>query len=287
MTVDKKPRVLVFVAAYQAECTLEGVLARIPRALFSDYDCSVLVIDDASSDRTVEVGKNYQLRHPELPLTVLSNANNLGYGGNQKVGYAHAIASQADAVVLLHGDGQYAPEELPYLLNPVCTGDADAVFGSRMLEPFAALRGGMPLHKFIGNKVLTCLQNHLLGSKLSEFHSGYRVYSVAFLKQLRFESNANEFHFDSEIIIQILNAGGRILELPISTHYGDEVCRVEGLKYARDVLRVTLQNVAHRAGLFPQHRFSPTTDRRLPEAQKTPTLYVHAENERSPNWVDA
>ncbi len=254
---DKKPRVVIFVVAYHAESTLEAVLSRIPASLFSDYDCSILVVDDASKDHTVEVGQSYQRMHPEVPLTVLRNEYNQGYGGNQKVGYTHAIAEGADAVALLHGDAQYAPEELPKLLGPVCRGEADAVFGSRMMERFGALRGGMPLYKYVGNKVLTTVQNRLLGTRLSEFHSGYRVYSVPFLEKIHFKLNSNDFHFDSEIIIQILNAGGRILELPIPTYYGDEICRVNGMKYARDVVRVTLQNVAHRAGLLHQRRFDP------------------------------
>lgn len=253
----RKPRVIVFIVAYQAESTLKAVLDRIPATLFSEYECSILVVDDASADRTAEVGREYKQAHPEVPLTVLRNEYNQGYGGNQKVGYTYAIAEGADAVALLHGDAQYAPEELPKLLGPVCRGEADAVFGSRMLEPFAALRGGMPLYKYVGNRILSTTQNWLLRTKLSEFHSGYRVYSVPFLKRLNFKLNSNDFHFDSEIIIQLLNAGGRIEELPIPTYYGDEICRVNGMKYAKDVVRVTLQNVAHRAGILHQRRFDP------------------------------
>lgn len=256
---DRKTRVVVLVVAYQAETTLEEVLSRIPASLFSEYQTSILVVDDASTDRTSEVAHGYQRRRADWPLTVLRNPSNLGYGGSQKVGYTRAISENADAVALLHGDAQYAPEDLSRLLAPVCRGEADAVFGSRMLEPFAALRGGMPLYKFIGNKILTGMQNCLLGTRLSEFHSGYRVYSVPFLKRLAFDANTNDFHFDSEIIIQCLNARGRILELPIPTHYGDELCRVDGMKYARNVLRVTLQNVAHRAGLRHQPRFEPVS----------------------------
>jgi glycosyltransferase involved in cell wall biosynthesis len=255
-----KPKVVVFIVAYQAETTLNAVLGRIPKSLFEDYDCSILVVDDASEDRTLAVGKTFQREHPEIPLTVLRNEYNQGYGGNQKVGYTHVIAEGADAVALLHGDAQYAPEELPKLLAPVCSGRADAVFGSRMMERFAALRGGMPLYKFVGNKILSTVQNRLLGTNLSEFHSGYRVYSVPFLKRLHFKLNSNDFHFDSEIIIQILNAGGRILELPIPTYYGDEICRVNGMKYAKDVVQVTVQNVAHRAGILHQRRFEPISD---------------------------
>ncbi|HWP04536.1 MAG TPA: bifunctional glycosyltransferase/class I SAM-dependent methyltransferase [Polyangiaceae bacterium] len=254
---SRKPRVVIFIVAYYAESTLKAVLERIPSSLFDDYDCSILVVDDASEDRTLEVGREYQREHPTIPLTVLRNEYNQGYGGNQKVGYTHAIAEGADAVALLHGDGQYAPEELPKLLAPICRGEADAVFGSRMMERFGALRGGMPLYKYVGNKILTTVQNQLLDSKLSEFHSGYRVYSVPFLNRLQFKLNSNDFHFDSEIIIQFLNAGGRIRELPIPTYYGDEICRVNGMKYAKDVVLVTLQNVAHKAGLLHQRRFDP------------------------------
>jgi glycosyltransferase involved in cell wall biosynthesis len=256
----RKPKVVIFIVAYYAESTLTAVLSRIPHTLFEEYDCSILVVDDASADRTLSVGREYQKAHPEVPLTVLRNEYNQGYGGNQKTGYTHAIAEGADAVALLHGDAQYAPEELPKLLAPVVRGEADAVFGSRMLDRFGALKGGMPLYKYLGNKILTKVQNTLLGSDLSEFHSGYRVYSVPFLSRLNFRLNSNGFHFDSEIIIQLLNAGGRLLELPIPTYYGDEICRVNGMKYAKDVVHVTLQNVAHRAGLFYQRRFDPISD---------------------------
>jgi glycosyltransferase involved in cell wall biosynthesis len=255
----KKSKVVIFIVAYEAETTLKAVLERIPQELFRDYDCSILVVDDASADRTLTVGKSYQREHSEIPLTVLRNEFNQGYGGNQKVGYTHAIAEGADVVVLLHGDAQYAPEELPKLIAPVARREADAVFGSRMLEPFGALRGGMPLYKFVGNRILSTVQNRLLGTKLSEFHSGYRVYSVPFLQRLHFKLNSNDFHFDSEIIIQILNAGGRILELPIPTYYGDEICRVNGMKYAKDVVRVTLENVFHRAGVLYKRRFDPVS----------------------------
>jgi glycosyltransferase involved in cell wall biosynthesis len=253
----RKPKVIVFIVAYQAESTLQTVLERIPRRLFSDYECSILVVDDASADRTVMVGQAYKQAHPEIPLTVARNERNQGYGGNQKVGYTYAIAEGADAVALLHGDAQYAPEELPTLLAPVCGGEADAVVGSRMLEPFGALKGGMPLYKYVGNRILSTVQNHLLRTQLSDFHSGYRVYAVPFLKRLHFKLNSDDFHFDSELTIQLLNAGGRLKELPIPTYYGDEICRVNGIKYAKDVIRVTLQNVAHRAGLVHQRRFDP------------------------------
>lgn len=252
-----KPKVIIFIVAYWAESTLKRVLDRIPREVFERYECEVLVVDDASEDRTLAIGRAYQKEHPELPITVLRNEYNQGYGGNQKIGYAYAISRGAEAVALLHGDGQYAPELLPALIEPVCQGKANAVFGSRMSTPLSALKGGMPLYKYIGNRILTTAQNALLGSRLSEFHSGYRVYSVRTLDQLQFRLNSNDFHFDTEIIIQLLNARARILELPIPTYYGDEICRVNGMKYAADVMRVTLQNVAHRTGILYQRRFDP------------------------------
>jgi glycosyltransferase involved in cell wall biosynthesis len=250
-----RPRLLVFVIAYYADKTLKQVLERIPRGIFDEYDCEVLVVDDASLDRTFEIGREYRAAHPEIRMTVLRNEFNQGYGGNQKVGYAFAIAHGFDFVAMVHGDGQYAPEELPNLAVPLREGRADAVFGSRMIDRFGALRGGMPLYKYVGNKILSTVQNRLLGTRLSEFHSGYRVYSTAILRRIPFQLNSNDFHFDTEIIIQLLNAGGRIVELPIPTYYGDEISRVNGMKYARDVVKATLQNVLHRRNILYQRRF--------------------------------
>jgi glycosyltransferase involved in cell wall biosynthesis len=250
-----KPRLLVFVISYYAEASLRSVLDRIPRSIFEDFDCEVLVVDDASQDRTFAVGHEYRESHPEIPMRVLRNQYNQGYGGNQKVGYSYAIANRFDWVAMVHGDGQYAPEELPRLIAPLVRGEADAVFGSRMILPLAALRGGMPLYKYVGNRILSTLQNRLLGMKLSEFHSGYRLYSVRALERIPFQLNSNDFHFDTEIIIQLANLKARIVELPIPTYYGNEICRVNGMKYARDVVKVTLQNVAHRKGILYQRRF--------------------------------
>ena len=260
MLHDRKPRLLVFVIAYYAESTLTAVLERIPSSIFHDYDCEVLVVDDASGDRTNEIGRAYRRAHPEIAMTVLRNQYNQGYGGNQKVGYAFAVREGFDFVAMLHGDGQYAPEELPALVAPLRDGRADAVFGSRMMTRFGAIKGGMPLYKFLGNRILTGTQNRLLGTSLTEFHSGYRVYSVAALEKIPYRLNSNVFHFDTEIIIQLINAGQRIVELPIPTYYGDEICRVNGMKYAKDVVLATLRNVAHRAGLLYQRRFDPVSE---------------------------
>jgi 2-polyprenyl-3-methyl-5-hydroxy-6-metoxy-1,4-benzoquinol methylase len=254
--VERRPRLLIFVVAYDAEKTIESVLARIPAELNESYETEVLTIDDSSRDATFErasdVGRSSSL---PFPLHVLFNPVNQGYGGNQKVGFQYAIEHDFDIVALLHGDGQYAPESLPELTRPVAAGEADAVLGSRMLTDGGALRGGMPLYKFVGNKILTRFQNAVLGSSLSEFHSGYRVYSVAALRQVPFDLNTNDFHFDTEILIQLLSAGFRIEEVPIPTYYGDEICHVDGLRYAADVVTTTLNARVQSLGLLYHPRY--------------------------------
>lgn len=249
-------RLLIFVVAYEAETTLAKVLARIPEAVF-EHDTEILVIDDSSKDRTFEVGLRSS-RDSRGRTTVLYNRENQGYGGNQKLGYQYAIRHGFDAVVLLHGDGQYAPECIPALIAPLLAGTADAVFGSRMLVPGAARTGGMPAYKFVGNKILTFTQNRLLGSRLSEFHSGFRAYSVAALSRIPFEYNANVFHFDTEVIIQLMLAGQRIAEVPIPTYYGDEICRVNGLQYAKNVVMATIASRLHRLNIFYDRKFDIT-----------------------------
>jgi len=251
-----KQRLLIFIVAYNAEKTIADVLHRIPGSLADTFELEILIIDDASQDQTFDRGHaasrettgSYQIR-------VLFNPVNQGYGGNQKIGFHYAIKNGFDFVALIHGDGQYAPESLPELLVPLSTGDADAVFGSRMISPGSARAGGMPLYKFIGNKILTAFQNTLLASNLSEFHSGYRIYSVPALERIPFHLNTNVFHFDTEIIIQFLLAGLRIKELPIPTYYGDEICHVDGLKYAWDVTATTLKAKSQSYGLFYDRKF--------------------------------
>jgi glycosyltransferase involved in cell wall biosynthesis len=249
-------RVLVFVPAYQAETTIAAVIRRIPASLADRYDLDVLVIDDASKDQTF--ARSHEASHlarTPFRVTVLSNPVNQGYGGNQKIGYRYAIEHGYDFVALLHGDGQYAPECLPELLEPLQDRETAAVFGSRMLKPADALRGGMPLYKFAGNRILTWIQNRLLSSNLTEFHSGYRIYSVPALKSIPFERNSNDFHFDTEIIIQLFIARLRIVELPIPTYYGDEICRVNGLSYALNVVLATLKSRMQELGIFYDRRF--------------------------------
>jgi glycosyltransferase involved in cell wall biosynthesis len=255
-----RPRLLILIVAYNAETTITQVLSRVPHRLAEEYEVEVLVLDDSSQDRTFEQSREVQQGGAlPFPLHVLFNPVNQGYGGNQKIGYHFAIERGFDFVALVHGDGQYAPECLPDLVRPLRDGQADAVFGSRMLEKGGAIRGGMPLYKFAGNRILSWFQNRALGLSLSEFHSGYRVYAVAALARLPFQLNTNDFHFDTEIIVQLVLAGLRIKELPIPTYYGDEICRVNGLKYAWDVTKAVLVARSQQLGLFYDRRFDCAT----------------------------
>ena len=228
----------------------------VPPQLAEEYHVEVLVLDDSSQDRTFEESRIAQREGAlPFPLHVLFNPVNQGYGGNQKIGYHFAIQQGFDFVALVHGDGQYAPECLPELVRPLRDGRADAVIGSRMLEKGGARRGGMPLYKYVGNRILSWFQNRVLGASLSEFHSGYRVYSVAALATVPFALNTNDFHFDTEIIIQFVLSGLRIIELPIPTYYGDEICRVNGIKYAWDVTKAVLVARTQQLGLLYDRRF--------------------------------
>lgn len=230
------PRIGILVVAYNAESSLAATLDRIPSE-FREQLAELLICDDASHDNTYEDGLNWRTANPGVPTTVIRHPRNLGYGGNQKAGYQLAIEHDLDIVVLLHGDGQYAPEWLPRIVEPLVRGESEAVFGSRMMEPGAAQRGGMPMYKYVGNRILTTVENAMLGSSLTEFHSGYRAYSVHALKDLPFQRNSDDFDFDTQIIVQMLDAGKRIVEIPIPTYYGDEICYVNGLKYAADVVK--------------------------------------------------
>ena len=223
----------MLVVAYNAAATLAQTLSRLPQSFIETVD-HVLVCDDASSDDTYEVGLRFKTGS-SLPLTVVRHEKNLGYGGNQKAGYAWAIAHGLDIVVLLHGDGQYAPEHIEDLVAPLASGEADAVFGSRMMTRGAARQGGMPLYKFVGNRILTRFQNGVAGLDLTEWHSGYRAYRVDALADLDLASYVDGFNFDTEIILGLAAQGKRIVEVPIPTYYGDEICYVNGMKYAKDV----------------------------------------------------
>ena len=240
------PRVGVLVVAFNAASTLERTLSRLPEQFAASVD-HVMVCDDASVDDTYEIGLRFS-DTASFPVTVVKHERNLGYGGNQKAGYRWAIEHGLDVVVLLHGDGQYAPECIEDLVAPLLSGEADAVFGSRMLEKGGARSGGMPTYKYVGNRILTTFQNALTGQHLSEWHSGYRAYRVDALADLDLSSYADGFDFDTEIILGMIRARKRIAEVPIPTYYGDEICYVNGVAYARDVTADVLRHWAHERG---------------------------------------
>jgi len=237
----------ILVVAYNAASTLAQTLDRIPLE-FRDQIHEILIGDDYSQDSTHLVALGYQQISPDLPLSIVRHAQNLGYGGNQKWGYQYAIDHGWDVVVLLHGDGQYAPELLPAIIKPIVEGRAEAVFGSRIMNQGEARRGGMPAYKYVGNRILTTFQNAVVGTELTEWHSGYRAYDVKALAKLPLEANTDGFSFDTEIIIQLHEAGFRIHEIPIPTYYGDEICYVDGMGYAKDVTKDVLRYRAHKMG---------------------------------------
>jgi glycosyltransferase involved in cell wall biosynthesis len=230
-------RIGIFIVAYNALTTLSKVLKRITPEVWKNVE-QVVVFDDASQDSTFELAVGIQAMTNLPKLRVLKHAQNLGYGGNQKAGYQYFVEQGFDIVVLLHGDGQYAPELLSHMYAPLVRGEADAVFGSRMMKDFGGpLKGGMPLYKYLGNRALTMFENRALGLNLTEFHSGYRAYNVHALAQIRLDNLTDDFHFDTQIIIKLHHQNFRILEVPIPTFYGDEICYVNGLKYAKAILR--------------------------------------------------
>ena len=236
----ESPRIGILVVAYNAATTLSATLDRIPQD-FRDRIAEVIVLDDASHDDTFAYGQSWARRADTPRTLVIRHTKNLGYGGNQKAAYALAMERGLDIVVLLHGDGQYAPEVLPDMVAPLERGECDAVFGSRMMDRGAARRGGMPLYKRLGNRILTGFENRMLGTDLTEFHSGYRAYSVSALREIPLENNRDGFDFDTQIIVQLLHAGKRIIEIPIPTYYGDEICYVNGMRYAKDVVRDVIE----------------------------------------------
>ena len=240
-------RIGVVVVAYNAESTLEKVLDRIPHDVAENI-AAVLVCDDASLDGTHEVALAYKRTNDHLPLHVVRHPVNLGYGGNQKAGYQLAAEMDLDVVVLLHGDGQYAPELMFDMVKPIIDGDADAVFGSRMMTSGAAREGGMPMYKYVGNKILTRYENAMTGASLTEWHSGYRAYRLSTLQKMALSKNSDGFDFDTQIILQLLDVKAKIVEIPIPTYYGDEICYVDGMKYAKDLFKHSTQYRLRKMG---------------------------------------
>ena len=251
-----KPRLLIYIITFNHEQFIIGVIKRIPLInLSKKYEVELLLNDDASKDNTVDL--TYQYAKNELAnfkFTILYNSINQGYGGNQKIGYYYAIKHNFDFVALLHGDGQFAPEYLEKLIDPLGQNNIDAVFGSRIITKGAAIKGGMPLYKFIGNKVITFYQNFLLSTNFSEFHSGYRAYRVSSLKKIPFYLNSNDYPFDTEIIIQFIISKLKIIEISIPTYYGYEVHAIH-IKYAIQVCLATLKAKIQKLGLIYDKKF--------------------------------
>jgi 2-polyprenyl-3-methyl-5-hydroxy-6-metoxy-1,4-benzoquinol methylase len=249
------PRIGIFIVSYNASHRLVDTIRRIPPDLLEVIE-EIYVFDDFSTDDTFHLAKDLARSEPwAAKLRLFRNPRNYGYGGNQKIGFSYALERGLDHIILLHGDGQYAPEVLPDLIWPVLFDGADVVFGSRMLEPRTALRGGMPLYKWVGNQILTRFQNFVLNMHLSEFHTGYRLYATAVLKRVPFEANSDGFHFDTQVIIQCRALGVGIHEIPIPTYYGDEICHVNGMKYAWDVSYDALEYRLHQLHLVRRQRY--------------------------------
>jgi hypothetical protein len=197
--------------AYRAETTLERTVADIPPGVAD----RLILVDDASPDNTAELARG-------LGIDVHVHVENLGYGGNQKTCYAEALRSGADIVVLLHPDYQYEPKAVPLLIAPIIAGDADMTFGSRFAGLGDPIGGGMPLYRFVGNRVTTILENLMLGSRFSELHSGLRAYTRHCLLSLPILSYSDDFVFDSQLLVDAVTLGQRVVEVPIPTRYTKE-----------------------------------------------------------------
>jgi glycosyltransferase involved in cell wall biosynthesis len=248
-----RQRIAVFIVAYNAEKYLNSVIERIPGDMLSRF-AEIFIIDDSSTDRTYDLAKGVKENFPGLNFKVYRTPFNRGYGGNQKLGYLYCIENGFDIVILLHGDGQYAPEYLPRVIaafreNP------DAVLASRMMNKKMALQGGMPVYKWAGNQVLTWFENRMLGSCLSEFHTGFRAYKVSSLRDIPFTYNSDDFHFDTEIIVQAVGTKWNIREVSIPAYYGMEKCHVNGLKYAYDCAKSVIKYRLVHLGLYYERNY--------------------------------
>lgn len=239
-------KIAIFIPAFNAASTVTNVLDRIPANLRQNM-AEIFVIDNHSTDNTSMLVVDYREKNNVHNLEVIRNPQNVGYGGSQKIAYRRCIDKNYDCVAMLHGDAQYAPELLETLIAPILEGRADMVFGSRMSGN--PLKGGMPLIRFLGNRTLTTLQNFFLGTRLTEFHSGYRVFSVKALAKVPFERFSSDYHFDTEMIILFVDRGMKIVEMPIPTHYGDEENYVNIWDYGMKVLITTATYFLHKRGL--------------------------------------
>jgi glycosyltransferase involved in cell wall biosynthesis len=242
------PRVVVVMPARQAAATLERTVAAIPMDVVDE----VILVDDSSTDDTVRLARG-------LPIHLVWHPHRVGYGGNQKTCYLQALQHDADVVVMLHPDGQYEPELIPRMIEPILRGEADLVLGSRLLIPGAALAAGMPRWKFVANRVLTTIENRIMGTRLSEAHTGYRAYSRRLLLTVPFLRNSLDFTFDSELLMQTAHFGLGITEVPARCRYFDEASSVgfrAGAVYGVKTLWAGCRLLLHRRGIVRSRKFS-------------------------------
>lgn len=227
--------------AYNASRTLEDTYREID---FSIVD-EVVLVDDASKDNTVEVAKGIGIKH------IIRHEKNLGYGGNQKSCYKKAIELGADVIVMVHPDYQYTPKLIPSMAYLIANGLYHCVLGSRILGK-GALKGGMPVYKYVSNRVLTFSQNLLTGYKLSEYHTGYRAFSKELLGKINIGENSNDFVFDNQMLSQIIYAGYEIAEITCPTKYFMEASSINfsrSVKYGIGVLSTSFSHFLQRKGL--------------------------------------
>jgi glycosyltransferase involved in cell wall biosynthesis len=241
--------VVVVMPARQAASTLEHTFAAIPK----DEVDEVILVDDSSTDETVRLAR-------ELPLHLVWHPHQTGYGANQKTCYLEALQRDADVVVMLHPDGQYEPELIPRMVEPIVKGEADMVLGSRLLLPGAALAAGMPRWKYVANRLLTAVENRIMGTSLSEAHTGYRAYSRRLLMTVPFLRNSLDFAFDSELLMQASHFGMRIREVPARCRYFKDASSVgfkSGVVYGLKTLWAGFRLLLHRSGALRSRKFQP------------------------------
>ena len=242
-------KVVVVMPARNAARTLEQTYAAIPR----EWVDEIVLVDDKSTDETLDVARR-------LPLHTIWHPHNVGYGGNQKTCYLEALQRGADAVVMLHPDGQYEPTLIPKLVAPILRGEADLVLGSRLAEPGAWRRAGMPAYKYLANRLLTAVENRVMGTSLSELHTGYRAYSRHLLLTIPFLRNASDFSFDSEVLMQAAHFGLRIAEVPARTRYFEDASSIgpgPATVYGVKTLGAAARLALHRRGLWRSRIFVP------------------------------
>ncbi|MBI4591409.1 MAG: glycosyltransferase family 2 protein [Candidatus Rokubacteria bacterium] len=238
--------------AFNAARTLGRTYEDLPRDLVD----VVILVDDGSSDETVEIAK-------ELNLEIFVHDRNYGYGANQKTCYREALRTDAQVVVMVHPDYQYDPTLLPTLVEPIARGEADVVLGSRLLGP-SPLAQGMPWWKYLSNRLLTWAENVVFGLHLSEYHTGYRAYRREVLEALNFEMNSDKFVFDQEMIAQITQEQFRIAEVPVPTRYFPEASSASfraSLRYGIEILWLLLRVLLHRSGWIRQKQFESLSRR--------------------------